>query len=128
NLASNPTATPVTSTTYTVTVVDGNGCFGFDTVRVNVLSIDVISGFTPDGNGINDTWVLSELIEQFPDLVVEVYNRYGQLLFQSSNGYPVPWDGTFEGSKLPVGTYYYYIDLKDSRIADPLTGPVTILK
>ena len=56
--------------------------------------------------------------------MVEIYNRYGQLMFQS-NGYNKPWDGNYKGSSLPVGAYYYIIK---SKILGTKIGSVTILK
>ncbi|MDB4903695.1 MAG: hypothetical protein JWQ63_2976, partial [Mucilaginibacter sp.] len=51
--------------------------------------------------------------------------RYGTLVF-SSVGYGTPWDGTYNGKSLPVGTYYYIIDPKNG--GNKLTGPLTILR
>jgi len=80
--------------------------------------------FTPNGDGINDVWTIKSL-NDFPGCTVSVYNRYGNLVYHS-NGYPKPWDGTYNGAQLPVGTYYYIIDTKDNM--KPLAGPVTILR
>jgi len=63
----------------------------------------------------------------FPDCLVEVYSRWGELLFQS-NGYKVPWDGRYNGGLVPVGTYYYVIELNDPRFPEPYTGPLTIIR
>jgi len=124
---SNPIASPAVSTTYTVTIVDGDGCFGVDEVFVEVVPIAVpVTGFSPNGDGINEGWVI-DFIEDYPNAEVEIYNRWGQLLFRSV-GYNTPWDGQYKGEKLPIGTYYYVIDLKDPNIKEPVTGPVTILR
>jgi gliding motility-associated-like protein len=56
---------------------------------------------------------------------VEVFNRYGQPVFYSS-GYGTPWNGTYNGKGVPVGTYYYVIKLQNGF--KPMTGSVTILK
>ena len=64
-------------------------------------------------------------LNSYPGCVVEIFNRNGQRVFQST-GYSKPWDGTFNGKPLPVGTYYYVIDTK--RITKKLAGYVTILK
>ncbi|MBI3501509.1 MAG: gliding motility-associated C-terminal domain-containing protein [Bacteroidetes bacterium] len=123
----NPTANPTTSTTYTLTVTDANGCTSTDTVRVNVvLSVVPNDGLSPNGDGINDVWIIPG-IEQFPEAVVEVYNRWGELLF-SSVGYKIPWDAKYNGKDLPVGTYYYVINLNSDLYPDPVTGPITILR
>jgi len=67
-------------------------------------------------------------IQQFTESTVEVYNRWGELLFQSAPGYPKPWDGIYHGKQLPVGTYYYIIDLKHFAYPKPFTGPLTIFR
>ena len=59
----------------------------------------------------------------YPDVLVQIFNRWGQLIF-SSNGYSQNWDGKYEGNDLPIGTYYYVIDLKNDT--DPLNGHITI--
>jgi len=125
--AANPVASPTVTTTYTVTVTNSFGCSATDTVTVFVLPQFVIpGGFTPNGDGINDVWTINN-IDLFPNVVVEVYNRWGEQLFYS-NGYKTPWDGNYKGAPLPVGTYYYVINLNDSRFPNAYTGPVTIMR
>ncbi len=123
----NPNASPSETTTYYLTVISAAGCIGTDSVTVTVLP-DIIfpNGFSPNGDGVNDTWVIDN-IEQFPESVVEVYNRWGQMLFRSV-GYIEQWDGTYEGKPLPVGTYYYVIDLNHPEYPQAYTGPITILR
>jgi gliding motility-associated-like protein len=119
-------ATPPTSTMYYVSVVDANGCEGRDSVLVEVLPpIQFPDGITPNGDGRNDYWVI-DFIDQYPNNVVEIYNRWGQLLFRAQP-YKNDWDGTFEGKQLPVGTYYYVIELNEEG-AKPFTGPITIMR
>lgn len=80
--------------------------------------------FTPNGDGVNDTWVLSN-IELYPDCTVRIFNRGGQLIF-SSVGYGTPWDGTYKGQVLPPDVYYYIIDLKHNQ--GIRSGSITIIK
>lgn len=80
--------------------------------------------FTPNGDGINDSWDLRALLA-YPGSTVQVFNRYGALVYQSV-GYTSGWDGTTNGKQLPVGTYYYIIDLKNGK--QPLAGSVTIIR
>ncbi|PIZ06317.1 MAG: hypothetical protein COY57_02660 [Flavobacteriales bacterium CG_4_10_14_0_8_um_filter_32_5] len=58
--------------------------------------------------------------------MVEIYNRWGELLFHA-DGYKQDWNGTYKGKDLPIGTYYYIIELNDG-ITKPFTGPITILR
>ena len=112
--------------TYAITVTDANGCVKVDTINVNALDIDCIdpvTAFTPDGDGINDTWFL-ENMELYPEASVKVFNKWGNLLYES-NGVYEPWDGYYNGKRLPSATYYYIIDLGNG--STPYTGPVTIV-
>jgi gliding motility-associated-like protein len=125
--SSNPVAAPSTTTTYTVVVTTPEGCSASDSVIITVLPTIVIpDGISPNADGDNDEWIIDG-IELFPNCNVEVYNRWGELLFQSP-GYKEKWKGTFKGKDLPVGTYYYIIDLKDPLFPDAYTGPITILR
>lgn len=123
----NPVASPAATTSYVVIVTDANGCTGSDTMELIVVPlIDFPNGFTPNGDGTNDVWEIDN-IYLFPNCQVEVYNRWGELLF-SSIGYNPPWDGRFEGKDVPVGTYYYIIKLNDPLFPEVYTGPLTIMR
>lgn len=123
----NPTATNTLNTTYTVMVTDVNGCVSSDTMHVHIFpEIFIPNGFSNNGDGKNDFWVIDN-IQQFPNNVVEVYNRWGELLFHS-DGYTTPWDGKYKGKDLPVGTYYYIIDLHHVNFPKAYTGPLTIFR
>ncbi len=120
-----PVATPAVTTTYKLVATNPEGCTAAAEITVNVLPAPVIpNAFTPNGDGINDTWDIKYL-NTYPGCTVEVFNRWGQKLY-SSNGYPVPWDGSYKGAALPVGTYYYIIDPKNGR--STISGYVAIIK
>lgn len=125
--ASNPTTSPPSTTWFVVTVVAPNGCVSSDSVLVTVVPDVVIpTGFTPNGDGWNETWVI-DFIELFPECEVEIYNRWGEQLFRSV-GYTRPWDGKYGGGFVPVGTYYYVIQLNDPRFPEAYTGPLTVIR
>ena len=63
----------------------------------------------------------------YPNTEIDIYNRWGESVFHS-NGYTTPWDGTVKGQNLPVGTYYYIINLKDTIIKDPFKGGVLLIR
>jgi len=90
-----------------------------------VPNISFPDGISPNGDGINDEWIIDN-ITLFEDAIVEIYNRWGQLLWMSAPGYPVPWDGRYKGENLPVGTYYYVI--RSDNFQQPFTGPITIVR
>jgi len=121
----NPVATPAASTTYTLTVTSDKGCTTSAQVFVKVLKTPVVPNtFTPNGDGINDTWDI-QYLSSYPNCKVEIINRYGEQVY-FSNGYPVPWDGRFKGADLPVGTYYYIITPGSGRKA--ISGYVAIIR
>ncbi|OKL39446.1 hypothetical protein A3841_02480 [Pontibacter flavimaris] len=111
---------------YTLTVKDSRGCIATTTFVIEGLGdIDIPNGFTPNGDGTNDTWVLKNLPNLYPNNQVTVYNRWGSEVF-SSKGYQRPWDGTFKGKRLPDGTYYCIIEFGDGTA--PIKTSVTIMR
>jgi gliding motility-associated-like protein len=125
----NPSGYLLETTTYTVLVTDANGCQASDTVLVTLIpELNVTSGITPNGDGINDTWIIDNM-QLFPNSVVHVFDRWGITVFEA-NAYNEnnAWDGTYEGKPLPIGTYYFTIDLNDDQFPDPITGPITIYR
>ncbi|MEP6750486.1 MAG: gliding motility-associated C-terminal domain-containing protein [Bacteroidota bacterium] len=109
-----PVVNPVNDFTYTLHVLSGDGCgVATDDVFVRVFKkIAIPNAFSPNGDGINDVWNI-EALETYPESDTQVFNRYGQLVFHSK-GYNTPWNGTYNGKPLPVGTYYYTIDRKNN--------------
>ena len=74
--------------------------------------MNISQAFTPNGDGVNDTWVISN-IDQYPNSVVRVFNRWGTEVFVGRN-YQNDWDGHYKGASksLPESSsYYYQIDL-----------------
>ena len=110
---------------YNLEVVSADGCRAADQVMVKVLKqIKVPNAFSPNGDGINDTWFI-QYLESYPDCTVDVYNRYGQSVFHSA-GYARQWDGKTNGLPLPAGTYYWIINPRSGR--SPVNGSVTIIR
>jgi gliding motility-associated-like protein len=93
-------------------------------VTVGLSTLNIANTFTPNGDGINDYWEISN-IENYPNAIVQVFNRYGQKLFESK-GYSKPFDGTYSGKKLAAGVYYYIINL--STNCNLLSGSLTIVR
>jgi gliding motility-associated-like protein len=125
NTVKEPVITGNADITYTLQVTDNRGCVSTDQTQIIVSpEITVSNTITPNGDGINDYWVIKGLIA-YEQATVDIFNRYGQKIFHSL-GYPKPWDGTYNGSSLPVGVYYYVIDTKVN--GQVLSGPITIIK
>lgn len=94
------------------------------TVSEAPAKLIVANAFTPNGDGINDTWVINDM-DTYPGCTVAVFNRNGQRVFFSVN-YPMPWNGRYNGSDLPAGTYYYIITLGNGF--KPIAGYVAIIR
>jgi len=123
--AYSPVSKPLDDIRYTFTVTGEGGCSVSDTLFIKVLkSPEIPNAFSPNGDGVNDTWNIKYL-ESYPGATVDVFNRYGQVVFRSF-GYNRPWDGTSNGQLLPIGTYYYIINPKNGK---PMyTGSITIIR
>ncbi len=102
-------------------------CVDFSEIATVFLDCPLFipNAISPNGDGANDTWRI-EGLEAFDDPMIEVYNRYGLLLFENRGKYD-PWDGTCNKEVLPNGTYYYKIKtLRD--FGKMYTGSLIILK
>ncbi|MES2592523.1 MAG: gliding motility-associated C-terminal domain-containing protein [Bacteroidota bacterium] len=123
-----PIASPTSTTAYVLTITDVNNCANTDTVIVTVLQ-NIFDGkvsnlFTPNGDGVNDSWYV-EGIENFPDNEIVVFNMYGNEVFKQQ-AYLNDWKGTFNGAELPDGTYYYVIRFESANVT--FKGSVDILR
>ena len=116
--------------TYWVTV-NYNDCIQSDTVRyyvcANDIKIWIPNSFTPNGDGLNDEFKI-ETIAEFSKFQMSIYNRWGQLIFESKdakNG----WDGKFNGELVPIGVYTYNIEYmaKENKQAKRFSGRVTVV-
>ena len=122
-----PVASPMDDITYVLTVTSDQGCVSIDGIFVKVLKApEVPNAFTPNGDGINDIWNIKYL-ESYVNATVQVFSRYGSVVYQSGKGYAQPWKGQMNGTDLPMGTYYYIIDPK-TKGRKIISGSVTILR
>jgi gliding motility-associated-like protein len=122
----NPIATPTEDITYTLHASSNLGCnSSSDEVFIKVYPKVVIPNtFTPNGDNVNDSWNIPS-ITSFPNSIVKITNRYGQLVYQSSGTFK-DWDGKMNGKDLPPAIYYYSIYLnKDFKT---YTGWVMLMR
>ncbi|GAA3961122.1 MBG domain-containing protein [Mucilaginibacter dorajii] len=112
-------ASGAASPNYIISYVDG-------VLTINPLppSVNIPNAFTPNGDGTNDVWAIASLA-YYPNNTVSIYNRYGQQLYHSA-GYAKPWDGTYNGTRVPEAVYYYIIQLDKNQPA--LSGHVTVIR
>lgn len=110
-----PIATPLNDLRYTLEVISNVGCgTSTDDVFVKVYNdIYVPTAFSPNNDGLNDTWRIEALVAVL-NAKVFVYNRYGKVIFEAT-GNNTQWDGNYNGQPLPAGAYAYMIDLKNGR-------------
>jgi gliding motility-associated-like protein len=111
--------------TYTLTVTGEGGCSTSDEIFVkSLLKPEIFNAFSPNGDGINDTWIIRYL-DTYPGATVQVFDRYGKPVLKST-GYSKAWDGTVTGNPVPAGVYFYIVDPKNGL--KPITGSVTIIR
>jgi gliding motility-associated-like protein len=107
----NPVSFPQDDITYKVKVFNNIGCFDYDTIRVHVYKLDpsfyVPTAFTPNGDGTNDFFRPKAIGMKSLD-IFRIYNRWGQLLFSSTDIEGRGWDGTFKGKGQDPATYVWY--------------------
>ncbi|MBU0763319.1 MAG: gliding motility-associated C-terminal domain-containing protein, partial [Bacteroidetes bacterium] len=120
--------TELFSGTYSVTVTDAHLCPVYEDITVyrgQSPCLDIPTAFTPNGDDIHDTWEIKG-IQFYPGAVVQVFNRWGDKVYESENYANEPWDGTSKnGKKLPVGPYLYIITIDGTEVP-PKT--VTIIR
>jgi gliding motility-associated-like protein len=81
------------------------------------------NAFSPNGDGLNDTWEIFALNGN-PDVIVEIYNRWGELIFYSK-GYSEPWNGTYKDKPVLEGTYAYAVRIDNDTI---LRGTILVVR
>jgi gliding motility-associated-like protein len=106
----NPVASPNETTEYTLTLTDPEGCLLIRTLTIVVLPpcedpyIFIPTGFTPNGDGVNETFkVIGNTLDE---VYLVVYNRWGEKVFETDR-LDEGWDGTFKGQDLPPDAYGY---------------------
>ncbi|MDX2360676.1 MAG: PKD domain-containing protein [Crocinitomicaceae bacterium] len=133
----NPTNTYTDNGSYFVTLyaTGALGCTDSVTNLVNITTIVepedintlIPNAISPNNDGKNDVWKL-EFISQYPSARIDIFNEWGQLIF-GSDGYDIPWDGTYKGELVSDGTYYYVINLNETGADSELfKGTILVLK
>jgi gliding motility-associated-like protein/uncharacterized repeat protein (TIGR01451 family) len=111
---------------YTFYVRDARGCVEEQTAFLEFLDIEIPDFFTPEGDGINDTWYPIN-IEIYPKITVKIFDRY-QRLIGSYSGNRSSWDGNYKGKPLPSGDYWYIVKLNDSSDRREFKGNFTLVR
>ncbi|MBA4745292.1 MAG: T9SS type B sorting domain-containing protein [Muricauda sp.] len=112
--------------TYTVTVVDQNGCEATAEIFMEFIDIEFPNFFTPDGDGRNDIWIPDNL-EGFPDVLIKIYDRYGRVVEEMTRNVK-GWDGNYDGKPLPTGDYWYVVKLEGEQDFREFVGHFTLYR
>lgn len=113
-------------TTYYFRARNAVGCENQDTVKVVVFNrIWIPDAFTPNHDGQNDLLELKG-VEGFTLAEITIFNRWGEIVYWSNDGYKTPFDGTLKGEPLPTGPYAYV--LKPAPGYQTLRGRVVLMK
>lgn len=127
----NPIATPKEKTTYTVYATGRTGCIDTASVTIDVEHDDQLlipTAFTPNGDGLNDIFrIRSTEFARVTDL--SIFNRWGELVFHSSDGSGTGWDGTFNGQPAPSGTYAFMVIFgRPGHLSESRKGDITLIR
>jgi gliding motility-associated-like protein len=111
---------------YVLEAVDESGCtseFTFVLTSEDLDCLFIPTGFTPNNDGYNDNWNIQGW-QEYPNMQVEVFNRWGQSIFSSSGLYEAPWDGVLDGKPLAMASYYFVIFTELGT--EPISGFVSL--
>ncbi|HEX6223611.1 MAG TPA: FG-GAP-like repeat-containing protein [Chryseolinea sp.] len=127
----NPVGIPLTSTSYSVSGKDNNNCVGTASISVTVRGEAIVKKlkpenfFSPNDDPINPYWKVDK-IDEYPQCEVAVYDDKGVKVF-GAKPYMNDWDGSFNGTRLPDGVYYYIIRCEGEQSV-PSSGSITLLR
>jgi gliding motility-associated-like protein len=110
---------PTGITTFYVRFADSD-CI----VKKDGLVLDITNAITPNGDGLNDHWVIKDL-QVFGTKMsnLKIFDRYQMLIFEQNSNTQFYWDGMIKGRVLPTASYWYVITIPDGRT---LTGWVLV--
>ena len=111
---------PIEDIVYSLTVVDTNGCEGFDDVLIEVdknRNVYIPNTFTPNGDGTNDVFRVYAGVGVNRITKFQVFDRWGESVFEATDLIPNDlgpdgWDGTFKGEFMNPGVFIYLIEVE----------------
>jgi gliding motility-associated-like protein len=115
-----------------VIVTNADGCEGTDEIIIKPCDPVTLLGIipntiTPNDDNVHDTWKINN-ISLFPQASIQIYDRWGRVIYEQNGGYENDWNGKdSSGKDLPVDTYFYIIDLKVKGVS-PISGDLTIIR
>ncbi|HYG01464.1 MAG TPA: tandem-95 repeat protein [Chryseosolibacter sp.] len=126
-----PQVTPATRR-LSVSVNDGQLRSNNVELKINFssheISLDIPTGFTPNGDGVNDTWTIVGGETVLADgVTIRIFNKRGIVVFET-HSYVNEWDGRMNGVLLPADTYYYTVDVDNDLGKKRYKGVITLLR
>ena len=110
---------------HTAYIRDAVGCETSYDFSLSAPKISIPIQFTPNGDGINDTWEIGNMVDVYPTARIQIYDRYGKLLAEYQ-GSEDGWNGEYNGTKLPSTDYWYVINIEE--IDMQYTGHFTLIR
>ena len=104
----------LTFTKHVAHVEDANGCKAEMEFKMSAPTILFNSFFSPNGDGINDTWEIASLAELYPDAIIKIFDRSGKLLYEG-HADEGSWDGTYNGKPMPTTDYWYEVNIPEIK-------------
>lgn len=131
----NPVITPDVTTTYTLTMVDNDNCTSTDSIRIIVVDPTTVecgdillpSAFTPNGDGLNDRFGISNPFVTGELLAFDIFDRWGNIVFSTNNTLE-KWDGFFKGQAVNPGVFLYKIHYRCEGTENVKSGSVTVIR
>ena len=117
--------------TLIATITNVKGCVNSDTMKVlpcdiHKLFLNMPNSITPNGDGVNDVWNIPYM-NIFTRSVLEIFDRWGRLVYRTEHVYEEPWDGKSKGRLLPMDSYYFVLKLNYGN-TQPIVGTVNLIK
>lgn len=118
---------------YKLTMKDSLGCTIDTTFKIKTLcDVDeeefIPDTYSPNGDGFNDIWY-APMLDQFPENRVRIFNRWGTLIYDWESGTFKGWNGTNnKDEEMPIGAYFYVIELNSPKTDRVFKGSVTIIR
>lgn len=131
----NPIITPTETTTYKLTMLDNEGCESKDSIRIIVVDKSSVecgdillpSAFTPNDDGLNDRYSISNIFAVGEMTSFEIFDRWGNIVFYTEDVRD-SWDGFYRGEAVNPGVFLYKISYRCEGKENVRSGSVTVLR
>ena len=126
SIATNNVVYNLTFGKHVAYVRDENGCKTSMPFVMEAPEPEIPDWFSPNGDGINDGWVIGKLAEVYPDAKIWIYDRFGKLMIELKGSDTEGWNGTYNGTPMPSTDYWYVVDIEE--IDKQYTGHFTLIR